>query len=169
MTTLPKIDQSGAQVGELQVPEKLFAAPINPQLMRESLEHFLANQRQGSRSTKTRGEVRGGGAKPWRQKRTGRARHGSIRSPIWRKGGVTFAPKPQSHSYKFNKKKRRQALYSALSSLQAEERIKVVEEIPVGQPKTKQIVEFLQTLSIEGKTLILLDKMNRSVYLAARN
>jgi len=129
----------------------------------------LANQRQGTQSTLTRSEVRGGGAKPWRQKGTGRARHGSIRAPQWRKGGVVFAPKPRSYRQDVNKKVKRLAMKSALSSKVAEESLLVLDILELAAPKTKEMVRLLQNLDVNKKALIVLEGTDTAVERAARN
>jgi large subunit ribosomal protein L4 len=129
----------------------------------------LANRRRGTTSTKTRGEVSGGGRKPWRQKGTGRARQGSTRSPVWRGGGVALGPKPRGYAYKVPKKVRRGALCSAVSMKAQEGKLKVTDDMDLGEPKTKLMVEFLKALGVEKSALILLSHDNRNVQLAARN
>lgn len=171
MPNIDIIEVNGTKTGEsIELSSKVFNAKKNPVVVRETLNQYLANQRQGTVSTKTRGEVSGGGRKPWRQKGTGRARHGSIRSPIWRHGGVVFGPRPRDFSYTIPKKKKRLAFYSVLTAKLEENRIKVLKEIPVMQSKTKEMINFLTPLGVrDGKNLILLEKPNRSVYLAGRN
>lgn len=171
MPSINIIAANGTRTEEtVEVSEKLFNSKKNPVVVREVLNQYLANQRQGTLSTKTRGEVSGGGKKPWRQKGTGRARHGSIRSPIWRHGGIVFGPKPRDFSYTIPKKKKRLAFYTVLTAKREEDKIKLVKEIPVQEPKTKLLVNFLTSLGVaEEKNLILLDKVNRPVYLAGRN
>ncbi len=171
MPSINIIAVNGTRTEEtVEVSEKLFYSKKNSVVVREVLNQYLANQRQGTLSTKTRGEVSGGGKKPWRQKGTGRARHGSIRSPIWRHGGIIFGPKPRDFSYTIPKKKKRLAFYTVLTAKREEDKIKLVKEIPVQEPKTKLLVNFLTSLGVaEEKNLILLDKVNRLVYLAGRN
>ncbi|MCX7766490.1 MAG: 50S ribosomal protein L4 [Candidatus Sumerlaeia bacterium] len=171
MPSINIIAENGTKTEEtFEVSEKLFNSKKNPVVVREVLNQYLANQRQGTLSTKTRGEVSGGGKKPWRQKGTGRARHGSIRSPIWRHGGIVFGPKPRDFSYTIPKKKKRLAFYTVLTAKREEDKIKLVKEIPVQEPKTKLLVNFLTSLGVaEEKNLILLDKVNPPVYLAGRN
>lgn len=171
MPSINIIAANGTRTEEtVEVSEKLFNSKKNSVVVREVLNQYLANQRQGTLSTKTRGEVSGGGKKPWRQKGTGRARHGSIRSPIWRHGGIIFGPKPRDFSYTIPKKKKRLAFYTVLTAKREEDKIKLVKEIPVQEPKTKLLVNFLTSLGVaEEKNLILLDKVNRLVYLAGRN
>jgi large subunit ribosomal protein L4 len=130
---------------------------------------YLANQRQGTQSALTRAEVRGGGIKPWRQKGTGRARHGSIRSPQWKHGGIVFAPKPRSYRYTVPKKIKRIAMKSALSSKVNDNNIVVIEELNFDAPKTKQVVSLLQNLKIDSKTLIVVAENNENIVKSARN
>jgi large subunit ribosomal protein L4 len=137
--------------------------------MHQVVKMQLANKRQGTQSALTRAEVRGGGAKPWRQKGTGRARHGSIRSPIWRKGGVVFAPKPRSYRYSLPKKVRRLAMKSALSSKVNEEAILVLDSLELKEAKTKEMAKVLDNFNINKKALIVLEGKNETVERAARN
>lgn len=171
MLSLEILASNGTKTGKtIEISEKVFNTKKDPVVVREALNQYLANQRQGTVCTKTRGEVSGGGRKPWRQKGTGRARHGSIRSPIWRHGGVVFGPRPRDYSYSIPKKKKRVALYTVLTNKREENRIKVVSEIPITEPKTKLMVNFLTSLGVsEDKNLILLEDVNRVVYLAGRN
>jgi len=148
---MPKVavyNVKGEQVGEIELKDSVFGVPVNVPGMHEAVLNYLANQRQGTHSTKTRGEVRGGGRKPWRQKGTGRARQGSIRAPQWIKGGIVFGPKPRDYSYKLPKKVKRLALKSALSSKVRDNEIIVLDEFKLDQPKTKKVVELLSFLHI---------------------
>lgn len=146
----------GSSEPQLQpLDEGLFGAPVNGDLLYRAVRMQLANRRQGTHSTKTRGEVRGGGRKPWRQKGTGRARAGSRRSPLWVGGGTTFGPKPRSYATKLTKKMRRGALRSALSDRAAEDRVVLIDRIPFEEPKTKRAVELLEHLGLSGSTLIV--------------
>ena len=135
--------------------EGLFEAEVNGDLLYRAVRMQLANRRQGTHSTKTRSEVRGGGRKPWRQKGTGRARAGSRRSPLWVGGGTTFGPKPRSYATKLTKKMRQGALRSALSDRAAEDRVVLIDRIPFEEPKTKRAVELLERLELSGNTLIV--------------
>ncbi len=150
------------------VSDVTFGTEFNETLVHQAVVAFLAGARQGTRAQKTRSEVSGGGRKPWRQKGTGRARSGTIRSPIWRSGGVTFAAKPQSHAQKLNKKMYRAALRSILSELVRQERLVVVEQFDIAQPKTKEVVAKLAQLQA-GNALIVSDDVSENLYLAARN
>ena len=160
---------SGKQVGEIELNENIFGVNVNVEAMQQVVKMYLANQRQGTQSALTRAEVRGGGIKPWRQKGTGRARHGSIRSPQWKKGGIVFAPKPRSYRYTVPKKIKRIAMKSALSSKANENSIVVIEELNFDAPKTKQVVSLLENLKIDSKTLIVLADNNENVVKSSRN
>lgn len=157
-------------VEKVTLPESIFGLDMNEALLHEAVVNYLANQRQGTHATKTRGMVRGGGRKPWRQKGTGRARHGSIRSPLWRGGGVVFGPQPRDYSYSMPRKQRRKALKTALSAKLRDGEIIVVDKIDFEQPKTKRMVDFLNSLGLNGKkVLIVTADKNENVYLSARN
>ncbi|MFQ3218263.1 MAG: large subunit ribosomal protein L4 [Paraglaciecola sp.] len=152
----------------LEVSEATFGREFNEALVHQVVVAFGAGARQGSKAQKTRSEVRGGGAKPWRQKGTGRARAGTIRSPIWRSGGVTFAAKPQDHSQKVNKKMYRGALQSILSELVRQERLIVVEKFSVEGPKTKELISKLNELELSD-VLIVTSEVDENLFLSARN
>ena len=154
--------------GTVAVSEANFAREYNEALVHQVVTAFLSGARQGTRSQKTRSEVAGGGKKPWRQKGTGRARAGTIRSPIWRSGGVTFAAKPQDHSQKVNRKMYRAAMRSILSELARSDRLVVIEALDVEQPKTKLLVEALKTYGVDN-VLIVADSVDKNLYLASRN
>lgn len=168
---MPKIkvlDQSGKDIKELSAPDKVFSYSADNHLLYEAVVNYRANQRQGTASTKTRNEVRGGGRKPWRQKGTGRARAGSIRSPLWRKGGITFGPKPRSYYYKLPKKSKINALKYVLSQKYKQEQIKVIENLDFKQPKTKVGVKFLEKLGLNS-ALIVDSYKNKNLTLTMRN
>ena len=152
----------------LEVSEATFGRDFNEALVHQVVVAFGAGARQGSRAQKTRSEVRGGGAKPWRQKGTGRARAGTIRSPIWRSGGVTFAAKPQDHSQKVNKKMYRGAIQSILSELVRQDRLIVVEKFTVETPKTKELISKLKELELKD-VLIVTSEVDENLFLSARN
>lgn len=154
--------------GTVAVSEANFAREYNEALVHQVVTAFLSGARQGTRAQKTRSEVAGGGKKPWRQKGTGRARAGTIRSPIWRSGGVTFAAKPQDHSQKVNRKMYRAAMRSILSELARTDRLMVVETLDVEQPKTKLLVEALKGYGVDN-VLIVADNVDKNLYLASRN
>jgi large subunit ribosomal protein L4 len=166
---LDVIDRQGTPVEKVTVADSTFGAEVKAHLFHQVVRMQLANRRRGTASTKTRGEVSGGGRKPWRQKGTGRARQGSTRSPVWRGGGVALGPKPRDYAYKLPKKVRRGALCSALSMKAQEGFLKVIDHIDIGEPKTKQMVGFLKDLGVEKTALILLADDNLNVQLAARN
>ena len=169
---MPKIDVydiTGKKVSEVELNEEIFGIKPNEELVHAAVVNYLANQRQGTQSTKTRAEVRGGGRKPWRQKGTGRARQGSIRAPQWIKGGIALGPKPRSYRYTINKKERRIAIKSVLSSKVLENALTVVDKIAFDEIKTKNMVTALNNLKVEGKTLIMLPEKNENVQKSARN
>nr|WP_298250521.1 50S ribosomal protein L4 [uncultured Halomonas sp.] len=157
-----------AGAGTVDVSDATFGKEFNEALVHQVVTAYLAGGRQGTRAQKNRSDVRGGGKKPWRQKGTGRARAGTIRSPIWRSGGVTFAARPQDHSQKVNRKMYRAAMRSILSELVRQDRLVAVEEIAVEAPKTKQLVAKLDELGLE-KVLIVTEEVDEKLYLAARN
>ena len=154
--------------GTVAVSEANFAREYNEALVHQVVTAFLSGARQGTRAQKTRSEVAGGGKKPWRQKGTGRARAGTIRSPIWRSGGVTLAAKPQDHSQKVNRKMYRAAMRSILSELARTDRLMIVEALDVEQPKTKLLVETLKGYGVDN-VLIVADNVDKNLYLASRN
>ncbi len=169
---MPKIDVysiEGKKVKEVELNEAIFGIEPNEAVVHSVLVNFLANQRQGTQSTKTRSEVSGGGRKPWRQKGTGRARQGSIRAPQWIKGGIALGPKPRSYSYTVNKKEKRLAIKSVLSSKVLENELVVVDKLDMKEIKTKEMVKILNNLKVEGKTLMLLPEKNENVQKSARN
>ncbi len=161
-------DISGKAVGEIALSENTFGQPVNVPVMHEVVRAYLANQRQGTQSALTRSEVSGGGIKPWRQKGTGRARQGSTRAPQWRHGGVVFAPKPRDYTIRVNKKVKRLAMKSALSSKVAEQDVVVFDALNLAAPKTKEMVKALGAVGVE-KALIVLSAPDETVERAARN
>ncbi|WP_297188755.1 50S ribosomal protein L4 [uncultured Porticoccus sp.] len=154
--------------GTIEVSEVAFGKEFNQDLVHQAVTSYLAGARQGTRAQKTRAEVSGGGKKPWRQKGTGRARAGTIRSPIWRTGGVTFAAKPQDHSQKLNRKMYRAALRSILSELARQDRLVVVESFEVDQPKTKALIQKLGEFGVQD-VLIVTEEVTENLYLSSRN
>ena len=169
---MPKIDVydiQGKKVSTVDLKDEIFGIEPNEAVVHSVLVNFLANQRQGTQSTKTRSEVSGGGRKPWRQKGTGRARQGSIRAPQWIKGGIALGPKPRSYKYTVNKKEKRLAIKSCLSSKVLEKELIVVDSLPLKEIKTKEMAKALNNLKVEGKTLILLPEKNETVQKSARN
>ncbi len=169
---MPKVtiyNISGDQVGEIELSDDVFGIEVNENAMYEVVKNQLANKRQGTQSTKTRGEVRGGGRKPWRQKGTGRARVGSSRSPLWIGGGVSFAPKPRDYSYRLPKKIRKLAMKSALTSKVNNDEIIVLDGLNISAPKTKEMINILSNLNADKKALIVMDERNDAVIKSARN
>ena len=169
---MPKVDVydiKGKKVSDIELADKVFGIEPNENIVHEVLVNYLANQRQGTQSTKTRAEVRGGGKKPWRQKGTGRARQGSIRAPQWIKGGIALGPKPRSYKYTVNKKERQLAIRSLLSSKVIEKELTVVDKLELKEIKTKTMVNALAALKVEGKTLIIVPERNTNVLMSARN
>jgi large subunit ribosomal protein L4 len=168
MRKLKVLDRSGKKISEISVPEEIFSYPVKDHLLYEAVVNYRANQRRGTAFSRTRAEVRGGGRKPWRQKGTGRARAGSIRSPLWRKGGVTFGPRPRDYSYNLPKKVKRNALKSALSLKFAEKNLLVLKELDFKEPKTKEGKNFLEKLQLDS-TLIVDSHQNKNLILSLRN
>jgi large subunit ribosomal protein L4 len=169
---MPKVsvlNQAGTSVGDIELNEAIFGIVPNEAVLFEALVQQRASLRQGNHKVKTRAEVAGGGRKPWRQKGTGRARQGSIRSPQWRGGGIVFGPAPRSYSYKLPKKVRRLALLSALSTKVREEDVIVLEGLTFNAPKTKEFIKVLADLSINRKALIVTADLDETVALSARN
>ncbi len=169
---MPKIDvynMEGKKVSDVELNDNVFGIEPNEAIVHSVLVNYLANQRQGTQSTKTRSEVSGGGRKPWRQKGTGRARQGSIRAPQWVKGGIALGPRPRSYKYTVNKKERRLAIRSVLSSKVLENNLVVLDKAEMKEIKTQAMVKTLANLKVEGKTLILLPERNENVQKSARN
>ena len=169
---MPKValyDIKGNNIGDIELCEAVFGQKVNTSVLHQVVVNYLANQRQGTQSTKTRSEVRGGGIKPWRQKGTGRARQGSIRATQWIKGGIVHAPKPRDYSYSLNKKVKVVALKSALSAKVANNEIIVVDEIAFDAIKTKQVADMLAALKVDSKALIVTNEKNDNVVKSARN
>lgn len=165
--TLYKTSKKGT--GKVEVQDEVFAVRFNEPLIHQVLTAYLAGSRAGTKAQKTRAEVRGGGRKPWRQKGTGRARAGTIRSPLWRGGGTIFAAKPRDFGQKLNKKMYRGAMRSILSELARQERLVIVDELKLGTPKTKGLIDRLNSLLSVPEALIITDDLNENLYLAARN
>ena len=169
---MPKVSVyniEGKKVSDIDLKEEVFGIEPNEAIIHSVLVNYLANQRQGTQSTKTRAEVRGGGRKPWRQKGTGRARQGSIRAPQWIKGGIALGPKPRSYKYTVNKKERRLAIRSMLSMKVLEQSLVVVDKLAFEEIKTKNMVSALNNLKVTGKTLVMLPEKNENVQKSARN
>ena len=169
---MPKVSVyniEGKKVSDIDLKEEIFGIEPNEAIIHSVLVNYQANQRQGTQSTKTRAEVRGGGRKPWRQKGTGRARQGSIRAPQWIKGGIALGPKPRSYKYTVNKKERRLAVKSMLSMKVLEQSLIVVDKLAFNEIKTKNMVSALNNLKVTGKTLVMLPEKNENVQKSARN
>ena len=169
---MPKVDVynlQGKKVSDVELSEAVFGIEPNENIVHSALVNYLANQRQGTQSTKTRAEVSGGGRKPWRQKGTGRARQGSIRAPQWIKGGIALGPKPRSYSYRINKKEKQLAIRSLLSAKVLDNELTVVDKLEVEEAKTKVMAKALTDLKVEGKALIILADRNDNVLRSSRN
>lgn len=169
---MPKVsvfDMTGKQLADTELSDAVFGITPNVEVMHAMVVNYLANQRQGTQSTLTRTEVRGGGRKPWRQKGTGHARQGSIRSPQWTHGGVALGPKPRSYSYSLNKKVRRLAMKSALSSKVLDNNIVVLDAIKLEEFKTKNVIKMLNALSVTGKALIVMPAVDNKLIKSAAN
>jgi large subunit ribosomal protein L4 len=169
MSQLPLYDIKGQSLGQFEASDKIFGAKMNMPVVQSTLTWFMASQRQGTHSSKTKGEVSGGGKKPWKQKGTGRARAGSNRSPLWRKGGVIFGPKPRDYDYTLPKKVRQLALKVVLSDKARSEKLRVLDNLALTTGKTKLAVQVLKELGIAGKVLVLLAEKNDNVARAFRN
>ncbi len=169
MPTVAVLNMQGKEVGKQELSEAVFGIKPNVSVMNDMVKNYLANQRQGTQSALTRAEVSGGGKKPWRQKGTGRARQGSTRAPQWTHGGIVFAPKPRDYSYTLNKKVKRLAMKSALSSKARDNELIVLDAITTDAYKTKTIAEMLKAVGSERKALIVLDTVDEKVIASARN
>lgn len=169
MTKLAVLNQAGKQVEEMELSASVFGLEPNEAVMTDAILMQRASLRQGTHKTKGRSEVRGGGRKPWKQKGTGRARQGSIRSPQWRGGGIVFGPTPRSYSYKLPKKVRRLAIKSALSMKVQEENMIILDQFALETPKTKEFAAVLNNLNVNEKALIVTDGFNENVALSGRN
>ena len=168
MANVSVLNMEGKEVGSMELNDAVFGVEINEHLVHQAVVLQLANNRQGTQKAKTRSEVSGGGRKPWRQKGTGHARQGSTRAPQWTGGGIVFAPKPRDYSFKMNKKEKRIALPSALSSKVAESKIVVLDEFKLDEIKTKKFVEVMNNLKVEN-ALVVLEGENKNVVLSGRN
>ena len=168
MATVAVYSQKGRKTSDLEIADSVFGIEPNANAIHLAVVSYLANQRQGTQSTLTRSEVSGGGAKPWRQKGTGHARQGSTRSPQWTGGGVVFAPKPRDYSFKMNKKEKRIALLSALSSKVADNKIVVLDAFNLDEVKTKKFAEVMSNLKVD-KALVVIEGENKNVVLSGRN
>lgn len=169
MSKIDVLNIKGEAVSEAELKDEIFAVEVSDHAVYEAVKNHLANKRQGTQSAKTRAEVRGGGRKPWRQKGTGRARAGSIRSPLWTGGGVIFAPKPREYSYKIPKKTKRLALKSALTNKAEESKLIILDEMNFDEISTKKANEALKAITDERKVLIALGEKDETVYKSFRN
>jgi len=169
MAKVNMVNMAGEQAGEIELNENVFGIEINQYAVHAVVKNYLANQRQGTQSAKTRAEVRGGGRKPFKQKGTGRARAGTTRSPVWVGGGVVFAPKPRSYRYSLQKKLRRLALKSVLTSKVVENEIIVLDNMTFDAPKTKEMIQMLKNVNADRKVLIVLDDKNENIIKSAAN
>ena len=163
------LNQKGEEIGKVELPDALFGLKPSPQLLHEVTTAAQANRRLGTAHTKTRDEVSGGGRKPWKQKHTGRARHGSIRSPLWRKGGVVFGPRPHSYRQELPQVKKRLALAQALSARAQDGSLRVIDSFALDGFKTKQVAQMLKALKAEGRTLLVTDQHDPNLVRASRN
>ena len=168
MANVKTYDMTGKETGTMELDDNVFGVKVNEHLIHMAVTQYLADNRQGTQKAKTRSEVSGGGRKPWRQKGTGHARQGSTRSPQWRHGGVVFAPVPRDYSFKLNKKEKRIALKSALTSRVEAEKFYVLDNLKLDEIKTKEFKKVLDALKVE-KALVVLDSLDRNVILSARN
>ncbi len=169
MIELAVYDNKGKEVEKLELEESRFGGEVRMALLKDAILMYEANKRVGTASTKTRAEVSGTGAKPWAQKHTGRARAGSLRSPLFRKGGVVFGPKPRDYSYQMPKKARKQALRSAILGKLLDAEVKVIDKLGFGKPSTKKMVGLLKTLGIEGSCLVVAEDSDNMIWKSARN
>ena len=169
MSTIKVFDMAGKETGSVELSDAIFGIEPNMSVVHEVVKNHLANCRQGTQSALTRAEVSGGGRKPWRQKGTGRARQGSTRAPQWTHGGIVFAPKPRSYSYVLNKKVKRLALKSVLSSKVADGELIVVDKIEMSEIKTKEFRKFLDAVKVDGKAVFVTPEVNANVVKSARN
>ena len=169
MAKVALYNMEGVKTGSMEVSDSIFCAEVNKSVLHTVVTNYLANQRQGTQSTKTRTEVRGGGIKPWRQKGTGRARQGSIRAPQWTGGGVALGPKPRDYRYSINKKLKKIALKSAISAKYEAYEIYVVEDLKMDEIKTATIARMLKGMEIDSKALIVTANIDENVYKSARN
>ena len=166
---VPVVSQTRAAVGQIEIPAAVLSGPVREGLLHEMVKSQLASRRAGTHATKTKGFVSGGGKKPWKQKGTGRARAGSIRSPLWAGGGTIFGPQPRNYAYQLPKSARKAALRSALTARHGEGKLVVVDALTLAEPKTKRMLECLKELGVEGSALVVLAAPNDGVMRGARN
>ena len=166
---IPMYDSKGKSAGSFKLDKRFFTGEVNKDVLYQFVRMYNANQRQGTASTKTRGDVSGGGKKPWRQKGTGRARAGSTRSPLWRHGGVIFGPHPRDYHYSIPKKVKRLAFLSSLNSKLKDSKFMGIEAVVIDEPKTKKFMAIMEAMKLAGKSLLILDNVENNVRLASRN
>ena len=169
MARLKVLNMEGKAARELDLPDVVFGSPLNSHLIHEAVVAYQAAGRSGTHATKNRSDVRGGGQKPWKQKKTGRSRHGSSRSPLWRGGGTVFGPTPRDYSYQFPRKKRQKALRSVLSAKLREGKLIVLESLALTEPKTKELVKTMEGLGIAGSALLVDEPVSENLTRSARN
>ncbi|MCK5240909.1 50S ribosomal protein L4 [bacterium] len=169
MPVIKVVNRENQPVGEMNLSDQVFGAKVNQHLLWEAVQSHMANKRRGTACTKTRAEVSGGGAKPWKQKGTGRARAGSNRSPLWTKGGVTFGPRPRDYTWELPKKMRQVALRSVFSAKVADGEMVVMDELVFSEVKTKDMVKVLKQLNLNGRTTVVMDKQDEKLRLSGRN
>lgn len=169
MLEIPMFDSNGNLLEKVALSEEVFGGKVHKALLRDAIIMYETNRRQGTASTKTRGEVRGGGRKPWAQKHTGRARAGSIRSPLWRGGGAIFGPKPRDYSFSIPRKAKKVALYSAILSKLQDNEVVVIDELAFNSPSTKRMVSLLKSLGIVGSCLVIISNKDETIRLSSRN
>lgn len=167
--SVPLYNVKGKEVGSFSFDKKIFTGKVNKGVLYQAILMYNANQRHGNASTKTRGDVSGGGKKPWRQKGTGRARAGSIRSPLWRHGGVIFGPHPRDYHYDLPKKIKRAAFVSSINSKLCDDKIKGIDELVISEPKTRHFRSLMKALKLKGKSLFVLDNIDDNMRIASRN
>jgi large subunit ribosomal protein L4 len=169
MPKMPVKTLSGGAAGDIELPDDVYAVPVNTHLVHEAVVAYQAGGRAGTHATKNRSEVSGGGKKPWRQKKTGRARHGSIRSPIWKGGGTVFGPQPRDYSHALPRRKRQGALRSVLSAKVRDGRLVVVDALAIAEPRTRELLRALEGLGVAGSALLVDEPGNLNLELSARN
>lgn len=169
MIKVPVFDSSGKSLEDVSVPEERFGGEVRRELLRDAIIMHEANHRRGTASTKTRGEVRGGGRKPWKQKHTGRARAGDIRSPIWRGGGVVFGPRPRDYSFSIHRKAKKRALQSAILSRLLDNEIILIDKLELDSPSTKKLASILKCLEIRESCLIVIQEFDETIWKSCRN
>jgi large subunit ribosomal protein L4 len=169
MINVPVFDSNGSPLEDVSLPEERFGGKVRRELLRDAIIMHEANHRRGTASTKTRGEVRGGGRKPWKQKHTGRARAGDIRSPIWRGGGVVFGPRPRDYSFSIHRKAKKVALQSAILSKLIDNEVILIDKLGLDSPSTKKLASLLKSLEIRESCLIVMQEFNEAVWKSCRN